>query len=219
MGSRVTTESGLGGRSVTRCSSALELSIVPRIGYLKRASDEERNVNRDTVVGGRLAAGLVPGPGVSVALPGAGLFCLLPTRCRLSLGDRRKFRKNFVRLVGDWCLGSSVRSLESSNAFARSRGSSGTLSIFQIASTGNSRPRYKSQKRNANRYSRRRGQVHLGIVGWQYAYTEIGLDPLTRQWMRLYCAERLANDDLLQHPSNTAAGAEFDAHTFTPFSL
>ena len=39
--------------------------------------------------------------------------------------------------------------------------------------------------------------VHLGIVGWQYAYTDIGLDNVTRQWMRLYCPERLAADDAL----------------------
>ena len=39
--------------------------------------------------------------------------------------------------------------------------------------------------------------VHLGIIGWQYAYTDIGLDNVTRQWMRLYCPERLAADDAL----------------------
>ena len=39
--------------------------------------------------------------------------------------------------------------------------------------------------------------VHLGILGWQYAYTPQGLDPLTTQWMRLYCPQRLMLD--LQH--------------------
>ena len=39
--------------------------------------------------------------------------------------------------------------------------------------------------------------VHLGIVGWQYCYTDAGCDPITRQWMRLYCPERLAADDAL----------------------
>ena len=36
--------------------------------------------------------------------------------------------------------------------------------------------------------------VHLGIQGWQYAYTDVGLDEVTQQWMRLYCPQRLAMD-------------------------
>ena len=36
--------------------------------------------------------------------------------------------------------------------------------------------------------------VHLGILGWQNAYTPGGLSPLTVQWMRLYCPERLMYD-------------------------
>ena len=36
--------------------------------------------------------------------------------------------------------------------------------------------------------------VHLGIVGWQYAYSPAGIPPPTEQWMRLYCPQRLALD-------------------------
>jgi hypothetical protein len=36
--------------------------------------------------------------------------------------------------------------------------------------------------------------VHLGILGWQFAFTPRGLAPLTVQWMRLYCPERLSLD-------------------------
>jgi len=48
--------------------------------------------------------------------------------------------------------------------------------------------------------------VHLGIVGWQYCYTDAGCDPITRQWMRLYCPERLAADEALH--SALRRGAE-----------
>lgn len=37
--------------------------------------------------------------------------------------------------------------------------------------------------------------VHLGIIGWQYAYTDIGLDPIARQYLAFYCPERLHADD------------------------
>ena len=34
--------------------------------------------------------------------------------------------------------------------------------------------------------------LHLGLPRWQYAYTEVGLDPIARQWARLVAPERLA---------------------------
>jgi hypothetical protein len=35
----------------------------------------------------------------------------------------------------------------------------------------------------------------LGVRGWQGCYAPCGADPVARQWMRLYCPERLhAND-------------------------
>ena len=34
--------------------------------------------------------------------------------------------------------------------------------------------------------------LHLGLPGWQYAYTEAGLDPTCRQWLRLMAPDRLA---------------------------
>ncbi|KAJ1453491.1 hypothetical protein M885DRAFT_619073 [Pelagophyceae sp. CCMP2097] len=40
--------------------------------------------------------------------------------------------------------------------------------------------------------------VHLGILGWQYAYTDVGLDPAAKQWMLLYCPERLAADETMR---------------------
>ncbi|CAM9678165.1 unnamed protein product, partial [Discosporangium mesarthrocarpum] len=38
--------------------------------------------------------------------------------------------------------------------------------------------------------------VHLGVLGWQHAYTPMGLSPATQQWMRLYCPDRLLFDQL-----------------------
>ena len=34
--------------------------------------------------------------------------------------------------------------------------------------------------------------LHLGLPRWQYAYTEVGLDPIARQWARSVAPERLA---------------------------
>lgn len=36
--------------------------------------------------------------------------------------------------------------------------------------------------------------MHLGIPGWQYAFTKVGLDPQTLQWFRFLAPERLAID-------------------------
>lgn len=37
--------------------------------------------------------------------------------------------------------------------------------------------------------------MHLGIPGWQYAFTNVGLDPQTLQWLRFLAPERLAIDN------------------------
>lgn len=36
--------------------------------------------------------------------------------------------------------------------------------------------------------------MHLGLPHWQYAYTQVGIDPLSRQWFRFLIPERLAID-------------------------
>eukprot|EP00050_Salpingoeca_kvevrii_P007835 m.298957 g.298957 ORF g.298957 m.298957 type:complete len:276 (+) comp13999_c0_seq1:55-882(+) len=36
--------------------------------------------------------------------------------------------------------------------------------------------------------------LHLGIIGWQYAFTPIGLSPRTKQWFHLYAPVRLRMD-------------------------
>ena len=36
--------------------------------------------------------------------------------------------------------------------------------------------------------------MHLGIPGWQYAFTKVGLEPQTLQWFRFLIPERLAID-------------------------
>jgi tubulin polyglutamylase complex subunit 2 len=36
--------------------------------------------------------------------------------------------------------------------------------------------------------------LHLGIIGWQMAYSCDGLTPWTQYWMRLFCKERLCID-------------------------
>ena len=36
--------------------------------------------------------------------------------------------------------------------------------------------------------------MHLGIPGWQYAFTKVGMDPQTLQWFRFLAPERLAID-------------------------
>eukprot|EP00937_MAST-01D_sp_MAST-1D-sp2_P002637 g2637.t1 len=33
--------------------------------------------------------------------------------------------------------------------------------------------------------------VHLGLPAWQYAFTDVGLDPASKQWFRLLSPERL----------------------------
>ena len=36
--------------------------------------------------------------------------------------------------------------------------------------------------------------MHLGIPGWKYAFTKVGLDPQTLKWFRFLTPERLAID-------------------------
>eukprot|EP00741_Cyanophora_paradoxa_P022187 tig00021435_g21417.t1 len=36
--------------------------------------------------------------------------------------------------------------------------------------------------------------MHLGVPHWQYAFTDVGLDPATQQWFRFLAPERLAID-------------------------
>jgi len=36
--------------------------------------------------------------------------------------------------------------------------------------------------------------MHVGVHGWQLAFTPEGLSPLTQQWMMLFCRERLTMD-------------------------
>lgn len=37
--------------------------------------------------------------------------------------------------------------------------------------------------------------MHLGLPQWQYAFTDIGLSPMSKQWFNLYAPVRLAIDD------------------------
>ncbi|CAD7939749.1 unnamed protein product [Amoebophrya sp. A120] len=41
--------------------------------------------------------------------------------------------------------------------------------------------------------------THLGIPRWQYAYTDVGLDPLTKFWFQFLSPERLKIDDCRDH--------------------
>eukprot|EP00899_Mesostigma_viride_P020864 jgi/Mesvir1/2877/Mv13956-RA.1 len=41
-------------------------------------------------------------------------------------------------------------------------------------------------------------QLNLGLPNWQYAFTPVGLDPISRQWFRLMCPHRLEGAG---HPS------------------
>lgn len=34
--------------------------------------------------------------------------------------------------------------------------------------------------------------MHMGVPQWQYAFTDLGLDPVARHWLALFCPERLA---------------------------
>jgi hypothetical protein len=36
--------------------------------------------------------------------------------------------------------------------------------------------------------------IHVGIHGWQLAFTPEGVPPVTQQWMGLFCKERLIVD-------------------------
>jgi len=33
--------------------------------------------------------------------------------------------------------------------------------------------------------------MHVGVHGWQLAYTPEGISLITKQWMNLFCRERL----------------------------
>lgn len=46
--------------------------------------------------------------------------------------------------------------------------------------------------------------IHLGIIGWQMAYTPEGLSETTKAWMKLFCKERLCVD--LHWQNNTQGG-------------
>lgn len=47
---------------------------------------------------------------------------------------------------------------------------------------------------------------HLGIFGWQLAFTEAGMSETTQQWMGLFCKERLIIDRHYAIQHTTAAG-------------
>ena len=57
--------------------------------------------------------------------------------------------------------------------------------------------------------------VHLGILGWQYAFTPQGLDPLSVQWMRLYCPERLMLDTQFRNPATSNSNETGTRHGMT----
>lgn len=48
--------------------------------------------------------------------------------------------------------------------------------------------------------------LHLGLPRWQYAYTEAGLDPTCRQWLRLMAPDRLAVPPATKAHPNGADG-------------
>eukprot|EP00752_Nemacystus_decipiens_P001796 g1735.t1 len=52
--------------------------------------------------------------------------------------------------------------------------------------------------------------VHLGVRGWQQAFTPVGLSPNTEQCMRLYCPDRLLFDQLEWHTERANAKAARD---------
>jgi len=46
--------------------------------------------------------------------------------------------------------------------------------------------------------------MHCGVPFWYYAYTDIGLDPITEQWLRLLVPERLGIDIVGMNKKNQA---------------
>eukprot|EP00941_MAST-03F_sp_MAST-3F-sp1_P003319 g3319.t1 len=48
--------------------------------------------------------------------------------------------------------------------------------------------------------------THVGVPGWQYAFTEIGLDPIAKQWLSVLAPVRLLIDT--KKDSETAADLE-----------
>ena len=48
--------------------------------------------------------------------------------------------------------------------------------------------------------------LHLGMPRWQYAYTEAGLDPTCRQWLRLMAPDRLATSSGKQQQHAESGG-------------
>jgi len=53
------------------------------------------------------------------------------------------------------------------------------------------------------RYYLRLAVAHLGVRGWQGCYAPCGADPVARQWLRLYCPERLHASDRASAPAAT----------------
>jgi len=49
--------------------------------------------------------------------------------------------------------------------------------------------------------------AHLGVRGWQGCYAPCGADPVARQWLRLYCPERLHASDRASAPAATASSS------------
>ena len=52
--------------------------------------------------------------------------------------------------------------------------------------------------------------MHLGLIGWQYAFTKIGLNPITMQWLRFLIPNRLDID--LKHNVNGFGWILDDGH-------
>lgn len=56
--------------------------------------------------------------------------------------------------------------------------------------------------------------LHMGLPRWQYAYTEVGLDPVARQWFRCLAPERLSaakGHSALRSPAGAAAPGRSEA--------
>lgn len=53
--------------------------------------------------------------------------------------------------------------------------------------------------------------MHLGLPSWQYAFTSVGLDPISQQWFRLLSPERLAID-LEAHEQRYGGGGGGDGN-------
>ena len=110
---------------------------------------------------------------------------------RTKRGPRGRIRRTLKRLPKD----SAAFDLDNTST-------GGTVALYYASDSGVDNPQIWFQDMSckwffiANTFTDyfRLMIMHLGLPCWQYAFTEVGLDPVSQQWFRFLSPERLAID-------------------------